>query len=118
MLLDPTGKNVTIRSSEIGENRERFVKMINHTIEIIEDLKVQYAENIDYRLYDVLPTFRLFIFENKLFLSFFLDKIEGQDTLMYEIGLSSQIYCAYDRYFDYMFEQKQKKSKERRLDDF
>ena len=117
LLLDPNGKYVDIRSSEVGEDSERFVDMINNTIKIIKEFKGKsYA--VEYRLYDMLPTFRLFIFENKLFLSFFLEKIDGQDTLMYEIGSSSQIYCAYDRFFDDMFEPKQKKSEEKRLDDF
>lgn len=117
LLLDPTGENVTRRADEISEDSELFAKMIEYTIDLVDGLKKTYGENIVYRLYDQLPTFRLFIFEKKLFLSFYLNKIEGQETQVYEIGSSSQIYCAYDRYFDYLFEPKERGSM-RKLDDF
>jgi hypothetical protein len=88
LLLSPYSKYIEKRAKEVGENIESARRGIQFVINQILEAKKRYSLNLELRVYDELPVFRIFILDDKAFISGFLDGIHGHDATMYFIKSS------------------------------
>lgn len=101
LILDPHATDfVGIRAREIGEKEVDFIKFISDTIKFADDLKNQHKVDIQVKTYSELPVYQLFIFDDRLFLSFYRSGFERHRTAMYEISEKSLLYEGFVRYFN------------------
>ena len=104
-LLNPEAhESIRIRAKEIGEKEEDFIRFIEDSIVAANDLKNNYAVDIQVKLYSKLPVWQLFIFDDCLFASFYSSGIERHRRKHYQIAEGSPLYHSFVRYFNYLWD--------------
>ena len=65
--------------------------------------RLQGSDRIDVRLHNSPAVFRLLIFDDDLFLLFYSTKSRAVDNQVYRCPVFSELYRAYERYFDLLY---------------
>jgi hypothetical protein len=84
---------------------ESFKAQTHANILRIKDLNSRLGGNkTQLRLYDMLPVWRLYIFDDRIFISSYSPDKEGHDTQELEVSSATDLYRAFDREFEYLWE--------------
>jgi hypothetical protein len=84
LLLDPDCEGIHRRADEIHESYGSFSAGIRLSLERLAELADDGAD-LEVRLYDILPTWRVIGLDETLFVSAFGETHEGHTSLMYKI---------------------------------
>ena len=84
LLLDPDCEGIHRRADEIHESYGSFSAGIRLSLERLAELTDDGAD-LEVKLYDILPTWRVIGLDETLFVSAFGETHEGHTSLMYKI---------------------------------
>ena len=106
LLLNPNSQVTQTRSKELdnlssskfpSDALEKYI--LNNARKILErDSKVEL------RYYDSKPVWRLYILDETIFVSFYLSNKEGHHTQMTQLEKGSDLFSAFERTFDILWE--------------
>jgi hypothetical protein len=101
LLLSPRSRFVEMRARELGESVESSRKGIELAINQLLKVKKQHNLNLEIRVYDELPVFRLFLMDEMGFISGFLDRRHGHDSPMILVKRNEfSFFDLFDRFFE------------------
>lgn len=101
LLLSPRSRFVEVRARELGESVDGSRKGIELAINQLLKAKKRHNLNLEVRVYDELPVFRLFLMDDIGFISGFLDRTHGHDspTVLMRANEFS-FFDIFDRFFE------------------
>jgi uncharacterized protein len=101
LMLDPDSAGAKNRAKEIGESQHGMVDGIRYALREILELREETGLNIEIRLYSDRPTWRLFFFDQTVFVSSFQEGINGDGTHMLQLEQTrGGFYDAFVRQFE------------------
>lgn len=102
LLSDPDAPVTASRAAEIGESAAAFAAGIRLALARLAELAELAHVNIDARLYDALPTWRMLGFDGTLYLSAFGTAREGHRSGMYKLTAADDgvLHAGFRRHFD------------------
>ena len=104
LVIDSKSRHVARRTGEVDHKPEIHRPEIQHNLKKFTVLNEPPRISIAVRLYDFLPIWNLLFIDNVLFLSFYLRGIRGTESLCLQIERPSQLFLAFERYFNEMWE--------------
>ena len=101
LLLAPDSDAAVERAKEIGETRNAMLEGIRYALREILELRDELRLRIEIRKYSERPVWRLFFFDDTVYVSSFQQGIDGDQThmLCFEKAQGG-FFGAYDRYFE------------------
>lgn len=104
LILNPNSDFLKIRAEEMGDDYVTVKKQHKFALENAIQLKNKY-KNIEIRLYDMLPVWRIVQLDDTMYVSYYLKGNYGADTSMYKLIKSNEtLYQAFERYFGYIWD--------------
>jgi hypothetical protein len=102
LVLDPSSPKCKQRAEEIGESLEDFAQKLTTVLGALKALRERRPLNVQYRLYNQLPVWRLLRIDDSMFVSAFLPGKDGHTGPMYQIhrGAAMTLFPAFARQFD------------------
>lgn len=111
LVLNPDSRHLEARMQELAKfkpgkfNLSEFSARTRANVLKVSELnKLLGPCKIQLRYYDMLPTWRLYLFDDSIFISSFLEDKEGHDTTVYQVTAGSDLYRAFERCFDHMWD--------------
>ena len=106
LFLTPDSVHAKQRAEETGESAASFAQGIALGLARLRELKRHSPHEIDIRLYDELPVWRIIGFEDVAFVSTYVPGREGQLSHMFKIvpQEGGVLYAAFTRMFERMFD--------------
>ncbi|WP_159923398.1 MULTISPECIES: XRE family transcriptional regulator [Nocardia] len=107
LLLDPDSEATSIRAAEIGESRECFAAGIELALARTSEFRDHPFIELQVAVYDTLPTWRMLVFDQTLYLSAFGASAEGHRSGMYKLTAATNgvLHAGFLRYFEQMWRQ-------------
>jgi hypothetical protein len=103
LFLDPESPYVEQRATEIGDSPEHFSDHIQSAIRTADELKTKHNVNLEYRTYSELPIYQVFIFQHRVFFSFYFPYQERYIALTYECTSDSPLGRSFMRHFNHLW---------------
>lgn len=106
LLLNPDGQFLSIRASDEGESPKAWISDIKATIERLKGLAQREHINIEIRLYDRYPVWRVTIIDNKnMHINFFLKGQQGPESQLLELNnKENDLFEAFQLEFEQLWE--------------
>lgn len=105
LLLDPEGRSyIARRAQEIGEPEHDFMQYITESVELARKLRDDHKVDLQVKLYQMLPVWQLFIFDDFLLVSFYFPGVERHREPFYQISEGTPLYSSYVRFFNHLWE--------------
>lgn len=103
LLLNPFSRAVDQRATEIQMDAKSFRRGIQSSIEELGKL-IKEGSKIEVRVFNTKPIFSFFIFNERLFLSFYIKNKDRQNSLAFEIHRGATLYEVFTSYFKMLWE--------------
>jgi transcriptional regulator with XRE-family HTH domain len=91
LLLDPDGAAAERRAAEIGESLDSFTSGVRLSVARLTELAEHTDVTVEVYLYDLLPTWRVIVLDETMFVSAFGADSEGHTSPMYKITSSAHV---------------------------
>ncbi|NKY27985.1 hypothetical protein [Nocardia gamkensis] len=105
LLLDPDSHATGLRAAEIGESRQSFAAGIELALARTSEFRDHPFVELRVAVYDTLPTWRMLIFDQTLYLSAFGAAAEGHRSGMYKLTAATDgvLHAGFLRQFEQMW---------------
>ncbi|MEU2037950.1 hypothetical protein [Nocardia niwae] len=105
LLLDPESAAAGIRAAEIRESRQSFTAGIRLALARISEFHDRPSVELQVAVYDSLPTWRMLVFDQTLYLSAFGLSAEGHRSGMYKLTAATNgvLHAGFLRQFEQMW---------------
>lgn len=102
LLLSPDSPAAATRAAEIGESTESFTAGIHLALSRLDDVAGHAHIDLETRVYDGLPTWRMLSFDGTLYLGSFGPYAEGHRSSVYKLTAAADgvLHAGFRRYFD------------------
>lgn len=102
LLSSPTNTYIDLRANEIGKPPELYRKEIENNLQQLFSATIG-LNNIEKKIHNEPPIFRLIIMENRIYFSFFKESKMGTQLQVFRAKSNSSIYKGLNRYYDYVW---------------
>jgi hypothetical protein len=105
LLLDPDSEATNIRAAEIGESRQSFAAGIKLALARVSEFDEHPFVELQVAVYDTLPTWRMLVFDQTLYLSAFSAAAEGHHSGMCKLTAATNgvLHAGFLRQFEQMW---------------
>jgi transcriptional regulator with XRE-family HTH domain len=107
LLLDPDSPATAVRAAEIGESTESLAAGITLALSRLAEFTAHPHVDLQTKVYDALPTWRMLAFDEVLYLSAFGTSSEGHRSGVYKLTAAADgvLHVGFRRYFDDLWRQ-------------
>ena len=105
LLQNSHSASIAKRARAIGKPPHVYAMTMDAARGHIEEFVSRHSLNLELRLYIQNPVFALWIFDECLFVSFYVDSVSRQNTECYKVIHNSAFYEALCQHFDSVWEQ-------------
>lgn len=103
LLSSPQNPYLKMRANELGHDLDIYIQDVKSNLEQLYNTS-RGINNIETRVHNEAPVFRLIILENGIYFSFFVKIKMGKQLSVFRAKSNSIIYKGLNRYFDYVWE--------------